>query len=296
MINSNIDKKRFPGTLSLMENLHMDLTQYTKSLMAIAVMASSSAFAEVPHTFSSGTAASASQVNENFQALDGRVTAMPGAVQYDLSDYRADGSMTNKIFSSKQTRRGSDPETPNAIYTVSSCDQMIVSISDPTTKIFVGKNSSTGDPCWEERYLYQTIEGKKLYLGLDSYGVDSFTGQLWKSFSARHQNPIEETSVINPSQAWGNSGVLVSQRFDPTGALLETYDSVEINTYTFMGVEDVTVPAGTFNNCIKLHRDKAVPGRREMRVRWQCPGVGTVKYLRTRVSGSSTVRELISYQ
>lgn len=63
--------------------------------------------------------------------------------------------------------------------------------------------------------------------------------------------------------------------------------SIVIRMYTFLGIEDVTVPAGTFVNCLKIYRDRG----NNATISWYAPGMGWVKRVY-----SSSVYELESFR
>lgn len=74
---------------------------------------------------------------------------------------------------------------------------------------------------------------------------------------------------------------------------------VMIQNNSVIGLEDVTVPAGSFSGCLRVHASRAyggTSGTTEINLfRWYCPGVGNVKEIRAYSSGREEVRELISY-
>lgn len=75
------------------------------------------------------------------------------------------------------------------------------------------------------------------------------------------------TSAMVPGIAWGEAGVMQS-----TFSLENYYTDVS----EIIGVEDVTVLAGTFSDCLKIYRQRGfsnfIP-----RVEWVCPNMGVVK-------------------
>jgi len=65
---------------------------------------------------------------------------------------------------------------------------------------------------------------------------------------------------------------------------------------TLEAVESVTVPKGTFDNCLKIVTS-TLRGRREMkRTTWYAKGVGTVKTERTGRNGQANITELVDYK
>lgn len=87
------------------------------------------------------------------------------------------------------------------------------------------------------------------------------------------------TNAMVPGIAWGDAGVIQST------VSLENYytDVSEILT-----VEDVTVPAGTYSDCLKIYRQHGfsnfIP-----RIVWVCPNMGLVKS----VNSNNRLMELI---
>jgi len=86
------------------------------------------------------------------------------------------------------------------------------------------------------------------------------------------------TNAMVPGIAWGEAGVMQS-----TFSLDNYYTDVN----EIVGVEDVTVPAGTFSDCLKIYRQRGfsdfIP-----RIVWVCPNMGVVKS----VNGGNRLMEL----
>jgi hypothetical protein len=70
-----------------------------------------------------------------------------------------------------------------------------------------------------------------------------------------------------PGIPWGDAGVMQSI-FNP--------DNFYTDVGEIVGVEDVTVPAGTYSGCLKIYRQRGfsnfIP-----RMEWVCPNMGVVK-------------------
>jgi len=94
------------------------------------------------------------------------------------------------------------------------------------------------------------------------------------------------------AHTWGSATDIVNT--DAATGVVTTYGT---DARTLLGIEDVTVPAGTFTNCLKILVQRAAEGfgGTHQRVQWNCPnGVGMVK--RIRMSGSSSrMMELTAY-
>ena len=86
------------------------------------------------------------------------------------------------------------------------------------------------------------------------------------------------TNAMIQGIAWGTAGIM-QNIFS-----LENYytDKNEI-----LAIEDVTVPAGTYSNCLKVHKLRDYAGI-YTRIEWICPNMGLVK----RVHGGNRLLEL----
>jgi len=76
------------------------------------------------------------------------------------------------------------------------------------------------------------------------------------------------TSAMIPGIAWGSGGAINSSISG------ESYYT-EMNEV--VAVEDVTVPAGTYNSCLKVHRTSQYGASLYTRMDWFCPDMGLVK-------------------
>ena len=89
------------------------------------------------------------------------------------------------------------------------------------------------------------------------------------------------TDDMVPGIAWGSAGASNSSHSG------ESY-------YTDMGevlaVEDVTVTAGTFRDCLKVHRLRGSGSYPFTRIEWYCPDMGLVK----RIDGGRRMLEMTS--
>lgn len=269
------------------------LLRWPTLALGLGLSITSHSWAEVPHLFTSGSPASATQVNANFANLDERLQALPSAQLYDLATHRPAVDVTTKTFS--RTLYLSDGSA-----TTDPCDRMVVIKLSDTQWQYSAQSASGTEICWRDVDQYQFINGVKHYLGWDSYaGFD--TGTPYIAVTGYYTAPIKvNNNVVGLGQAWDFSGLMLRNYFDPDGSPSATTSSVtaaDIQTRTLVAVEDITVPAGTFSNCLKIHRNRMRPftNGNEMRISWRCDGVGIVKQLRVN-TGRSEVRELLSIE
>lgn len=93
--------------------------------------------------------------------------------------------------------------------------------------------------------------------------------------------PIESrTSAMVPGIAWGSAGVIEN----PVGTK-RTYYTYK---HEILAIEDVTVLAGTFTDCLKLHKLRQLGDIPDTRIEWSCPDMGIVK----RIEGGKATMEL----
>jgi hypothetical protein len=97
--------------------------------------------------------------------------------------------------------------------------------------------------------------------------------------------PVSTNAMI-PGVAWGN-GAVMSQMSYPDQMQLP--DNFYVDKNEVLGVENVSVPAGNFTGCLKIHRLRSVSGAPYIRIDWICPDMGLVK----RIQGGSRMMELI---
>lgn len=76
------------------------------------------------------------------------------------------------------------------------------------------------------------------------------------------------TDAMVPGIAWGTAGTIDSMN-DP--------DDYFTDKNEVLAVEDVTVPAGSYNDCLKIHRVRQYFSSTGTRTEWYCPDMGLVK-------------------
>ena len=89
------------------------------------------------------------------------------------------------------------------------------------------------------------------------------------------------TNAMIPGIAWGSTGEINSS----SSGVSYYNEKSEV-----VAVEDVTVPAGTYNSCLKIHRTSQYGASIYTRMDWFCPDMGLVK----RVNNGRILLELNS--
>lgn len=90
------------------------------------------------------------------------------------------------------------------------------------------------------------------------------------------------TSAMIPGVAWGSGSVMT----ETPGSERYYVDKNEV-----LGIENISVPAGNFTGCLKLHRLRYVGSGSYARIDWICPNMGLVK--RVHGGGTDRMMELI---
>lgn len=209
-------------------------------IMAIFILFSVSYADEaliVPHTFELRTPARAEEVNENFEAIEDIINQNL-IVMYDYGP----------------------PADSRKIFTLT---------SGSVTTINVNTDSATGIETWEyldgsrvEHLKMDHVDGT-LEIGRREYNTSGILVRDLTYFPAVIGVDLAEPKEIG--RVWGNAYVLKK----PDGSMYGT----EVNMYSIIGIEDITVPAGTFVNCAKIFH--AIGAYRS--ATWYAEGVGMVK-------------------
>jgi hypothetical protein len=99
-----------------------------------------------------------------------------------------------------------------------------------------------------------------------------------KSTDTLHGPVPLRTSTMEMGSTFGTSSKIV--RTSVGGAFIQ--EDLMVNTATLLGIEDVTVPAGSYSACLKIHtlRTSSTFGRFN-RVQWFCAGIGEVKRMQS---------------
>lgn len=229
----------------------------------------------VPHIFQGGQKAVASQVNENFQNLSDRIAA--GGELESGSTYRGTG-ITAKTFIVTDIS-GSCTTFENHTFVSSNGGATI-------TQTIIGRAGSGGAQCVRQVWTHQ------------SGGAGVSVTQI-ASFDAS-DNPTGTTTyspgiLYLPAQLHNKMSWALDTNTTVTPAVGSPTAGTFLGEYTIVSKESVTVPAGTYDNCLKITRQGfgATVGslnNPSFRIEWRCPGIGLVK----RRESNGITRELNS--
>jgi len=147
---------------------------------------------------------------------------------------------------------------------------------DGSSALVLQQQTQTGTPFQEDYFIVGTQ-------GLKSFGVKAFgDGDTW---NARYDPPI----IYQNGQIGSENGGTVT-RYNWGG----TVQGTETYRVRLLGLEDVSVLAGSFPRCLRLeiHEERS-PGDTTTQTVWAAPAVGMVKiYSANQTSGYTNLAEL----
>lgn len=189
----------------------------------------------VPHTFENGTVADAEQMNEVISAIQ----AIMNANLVVMYDYGTPAN-TTKVFAH-----------------TSSLTTLTSIINELGMETWTYSDGSSVE--------YLTIEGSEgiMDIGRRMYNTD---GSLYQDLT--YDPPILGvylSGLKEMGKVWG--GGYIAKKPD------ESIYGAEALMFSILAIEDVTVPAGTFTNCIKIYHITTT----YKAVAWYADGVGMVK-------------------
>jgi len=194
-----------------------------------------------------------------------------GTTTYDYRDYTATHAITSRTYQwiRSNNTTGCDREVHEITRTVIDPNTTDISIKQIrrdaaatiTCLVRVNEYTQTADAYFRNaRFDYDPADGTTLL----------------------------ETYTFSPPYKIRTSSMHIGEPIVSTTAVQSTIDSHLIEINTLLGIEAVTVPAGTFTNCIKMHkrRDSIIPGQYTTNIEWHCAGIGRVKQIQVFVGGA----------
>ncbi|WP_455208693.1 collagen-like triple helix repeat-containing protein [Kaarinaea lacus] len=272
-------------------------------------------------TFSNGSKTNADDVNFNFNELATRIDAIPAGPPGPQGIPGQDGANGLNGDNGADGRDGApgpkgdkgDPGEALTVYNGLNYG------TNATQKVF----NAYGSSFWNtETHIYDsvTLPGKVLlyrnraldgvpfrvdvyrYSGEPSIGLMLEARQRYDENTVDPANPLAsqptristlETPIITLASTMtiGHPWVSASKVDESDLVVGDVWITAAVETRTLMAIENVTVPAGTYNNCAKIlvHRNATSFGSDFQRVSWYCPnGVGMVKQIQGGATGSSS--------
>jgi len=156
---------------------------------------------------------------------------------------------------------------------------------------YVDENGADSAGYEFEQAISESLDNETVLVEIDHYG--------WRNMYAIRGNQMVYLGYEgNGSEPVWNKpprviGTIEMKRFDVYTTCYEyagEVNGLSCTEYTFLGVEDVVTPAGTFKDCLKISR-KYYPSSSPFSLRYYARNVGLVKFFRASSYGG-TIREL----
>ncbi|MFC1779934.1 hypothetical protein ACFLZU_06330 [Thermodesulfobacteriota bacterium] len=212
----------------------------------------------VTHQFLPNTPAKAGEVNANFQELSNRIEEISSILKIvNMDDYFSPSNI-NKVFLTGRY----DPVSEGTF-------GVSVQFSpDRTHKTVIETFTNNEGMETEEQSKYIHNYSKEA----DGYVWTDYIKELYSPNLAEGSYPepdgksiysiqkpilIRATGVGYIGKTWGGESPFYTQELLPTRTGL-TYSQHQSREYILSGIEDVTTPAGTFTDCLKITRIRSV--------------------------------------
>ena len=189
----------------------------------------------------------------------GSAFAEPGGVHHKITTYDYHDYVNSDIISKTFSYDPGDGSTLNQVWHIERPHPGQVT----RTEVMVDADDNI------LRYRVQKISATPKafnWLQLSNYSGHLSDPQLVET--SDYDPPVVlMTDAMIPGIAWGTGGKMNN-----------TYssDTFFTDTNEILAIETVTVPAGTFTNCLKIYRQRNYKGF-YTRIEWICPNIGLVK-------------------
>ena len=148
----------------------------------------------------------------------------------------------------------------------------------------------------------QTISMSNKILNGQEVQVSVFETGYWSAWNLESYDRVEGNNLLHLGERWDGveslftPPVVYATRNMKIGQSIlnmsELNGSLRYSEYTLLGLEDVTVPAGTFTNCLKILLKRSDGGKTI--IYYQAKNVGIVKSFRAYNQGSGYSWELLN--
>lgn len=258
----------------------------------------------VPNTFTNGNVADATEVNANFN----EVTTQIGTVNTNVNSLTTTVNTLSSDVSALTTTVNSLPTpTTTAVYSYRDYRHTY------TTKTFNVLSTDPGNNEFdtEVRTFDRTITNQVSFSRDRSLSgartqyhtitLDDTGDLLLTKFEVHNTTTlaVTETRTLTPGITLRTENMEIGKTFGSASLLTSDTngDSAVIQTTALLGVEDITVPMGSYTGCLKIMRDRNSErlGSNHKRIGWYCAGQGLVKQVEVREQWNGTLGKFLTY-
>ena len=225
--------------------------------------------ANIPNNFSAGSPAIASEVNANFSALKDAIDDNHTRIgtTFDYRDYISNAS--SKTFTilnpNDSGRRCGDTEIQNYTRTPN---------GDNTDITMVRRIYSSGEECRRDDFTYTNTPTSRLLKEHILY--DSTTGEITRTNTSTPPATLATSNMVKGA-SFSSASIITKSDAAPSDEL-----TTLVMTRSISEQASVTVPAGSFTDCINIYEDRTSFGfGSHKRVLTYCNSVGLVKVVST---------------
>lgn len=229
----------------------------------------------VPHVFNQGEPARASEVNDNFDSLEKR--ALP---RFDFHDFGQAANIVSKTYTTSEPGCGN---TETRLYSRT--------VNGDNTEIRMTRQRFDVELviCQTRIFNYLATPDSFSILSQERWNNP---GTVYKSVETLASPAIRRTSNMLQGTTFGTGTTTTNT----TAGGVTTDSGVYLETTTALGLEDVSVPAGEFSNCLKMTTERTSSTFSAFkRVAWLCKDVGEVKRIQYNLDNTIRVWQLQSY-
>lgn len=216
------------------------------------------------NTANAAISVNAADIALNTTAIDSvaaQIAVISSPATYDYKKFTT--TVSSKTFSMISPPGGGCGDTETRTF-------LRVANGDVTNLKINRTRTLTGNICHNKSFNYiLTPDSKKLV----SKENNDLAGNLWSTDILGKPFTVAKSSMVEGKSFGGATGIK-NQTVGGSLVLISSF----VNTVTVERVQDVTVPAGTFTGCIKVHTVRNSGGFGSFnRYSWFCPGIGEVK-------------------
>ncbi|MDH5178243.1 MAG: hypothetical protein OEZ39_16930 [Gammaproteobacteria bacterium] len=202
--------------------------------------------------------------------------AMADDYAFDYKTYARPANMIQKVYSTDDPACGQIEERHFS---------SVVGAEGTQEAVRRIRYDALGTVCQNRVFNYLNTERKRVMVSKENWNL---SGSRLNSIDTPESPVVRLTARMRKGQTFGSAAAVIRSTLDqqlPQGAIVETSAA--------LGLEDVSVPYGSYTACLKVHTVRnSVAFSNFNRMAWYCQGVGEVKRIDTFSDGSAKIQLL----